>query len=367
MIRNIKQFLFIAGLLIVAAGAQPVGAAIWQWSTTASTNATADPSINWAEGMAPSSVNDSARAMMAVLAAWRSDISGANTTTGTSTAYALATLEGVNTTPSNGQMLSFIAHATNGVSPTLQVDGGNTYPLWFNGSVAPTGALVAGTPYRVSFSVSNSAWLLEAGYGNPYAVPLGGLLPSTLATPPNSSFILPAGQCISTTTYAAYWVALGSPASGGCPGGQFAVVDMRGRVPAALDNLNGTGANRLTSAATGCGTAMTSMGAVCVNGLEGFSLTLAQLPTGITSTGTLTASVNTVNWVASNSNDSTPQTNQAGGGPGYSITNGGGGSIVSKLSSTGTATGTMTSNNTSGTAHPAVQPTIAVYYFLRVL
>lgn len=41
---------------------------ISQWSTTAANNATADPSINWKEGQAPSTVNDSARAMMAALA-----------------------------------------------------------------------------------------------------------------------------------------------------------------------------------------------------------------------------------------------------------------------------------------------------------
>lgn len=44
--------------------------ALWQWSTTAANNATADPSINWAEGQAPSTVNDSARAMMAAIATW---------------------------------------------------------------------------------------------------------------------------------------------------------------------------------------------------------------------------------------------------------------------------------------------------------
>jgi hypothetical protein len=44
--------------------------ALWQWSTTAANNATADPSINWQEGQPPSSVNDSARAMMAAIATW---------------------------------------------------------------------------------------------------------------------------------------------------------------------------------------------------------------------------------------------------------------------------------------------------------
>jgi hypothetical protein len=43
---------------------------IGQWSQTAANNATADPTINWQEGQAPSTVNDSARAMMAVLAVW---------------------------------------------------------------------------------------------------------------------------------------------------------------------------------------------------------------------------------------------------------------------------------------------------------
>ena len=38
----------------------------WKWSRTASNNATADSSVNWTEGQAPSSVNDSARAMKAV-------------------------------------------------------------------------------------------------------------------------------------------------------------------------------------------------------------------------------------------------------------------------------------------------------------
>jgi hypothetical protein len=41
-----------------------------QWSTVAANNATADPSINWQEGQAPSTVNDSARAMMAAIATW---------------------------------------------------------------------------------------------------------------------------------------------------------------------------------------------------------------------------------------------------------------------------------------------------------
>lgn len=43
--------------------------AVSDWSTTAASNAT-QPGITWAEGQAPSTVNDSARQMMADIAAW---------------------------------------------------------------------------------------------------------------------------------------------------------------------------------------------------------------------------------------------------------------------------------------------------------
>ncbi|MFS2103677.1 tail fiber domain-containing protein [Ralstonia sp. Ralssp135] len=43
---------------------------LWQWSTTPANNATAATAINWAEGQPPSTVNDSARQMMADVAAW---------------------------------------------------------------------------------------------------------------------------------------------------------------------------------------------------------------------------------------------------------------------------------------------------------
>lgn len=44
--------------------------ALWQWSTIAANNATSAPPINWAEGMPPGLVDDSARQMMADVAQW---------------------------------------------------------------------------------------------------------------------------------------------------------------------------------------------------------------------------------------------------------------------------------------------------------
>src|SRR6185312_8868999 len=66
---------------------------LYRWSQTAAADATADSTINWAEGQPPSSVNDSARAMMAATAKYRDDIAGAIVTGGTSTAYTVSSYQ----------------------------------------------------------------------------------------------------------------------------------------------------------------------------------------------------------------------------------------------------------------------------------
>ena len=47
-----------------------------KWSKTALTNGTADPDINWVEGQLPSTVNNSARAVMQGVATNRDDQGG---------------------------------------------------------------------------------------------------------------------------------------------------------------------------------------------------------------------------------------------------------------------------------------------------
>lgn len=96
------------------------------WSQTAAANSNADPSVGWAEGMAPSSVNDSARAEMASVKKWADDIAGATVTGGSSTAYTLSTFQSFDTLARlNGQVIAFTPHTTSTAgSPniTLNVD-----------------------------------------------------------------------------------------------------------------------------------------------------------------------------------------------------------------------------------------------------
>lgn len=364
---RIGKFFQLIVLILLAAGAQPAYSALWQWSLTASNNATADPTINWSEGQSPSSINDSARAMMARTAEYRNDIGGALRSTGTSTAYVIATNQGNVTNPiPDGFMFAFIPHVTNGPTPFIQVDGASAHVIVLNegDSTLAAGTLVAGTPYRLSWSTNAFVWVLQNVYGNPFNLPLGGLLHSTLATAPNSNFVVAGGQCISTTTYAAYWVALGSPASGSCSGGQFAVLDTRGRSLVALDTMGPFGAaGRLTSSGTGCGTAMTSMGASCANGLQSEILSLAQIPTGITSAGGAlgVTGATTVNLLY---NGNVAQ-NLQGGTTGFGWSNSP--TVGTAAVSGSTAAQSVTSNNTGGGSHPTVDPNIAVYIYIRVL
>jgi hypothetical protein len=93
----------------------------WKWSRTAANNATADGSINWAEGQAPSTVNDSARAMMAAASKYRDDVAGAIATAGSASAYTLASFQVFDTLAHmDGAMIAFTAHAGNAGACTLK-------------------------------------------------------------------------------------------------------------------------------------------------------------------------------------------------------------------------------------------------------
>ena len=141
------------------------------WSKTANDNGNADPDINWAEGMAPSAVNNSARAMMAAVAEWRDDNSGALTTGGTSTAYTVATNQGFDSLSSmNGQTLRLKFNATNGASPTLNVDSLGAKAIHaVGGTAVGAAAILANGVYDLVYDNSNNRWVLVGGDPSQFA------------------------------------------------------------------------------------------------------------------------------------------------------------------------------------------------------
>jgi microcystin-dependent protein len=234
----------------------------YNWSRTAASNATADATVNWAEGQSPSSVNDSARAMMASTAAFRDDIAGAIATGGTSTAYTVTSYQVFDTLAHlNGQIIAFTPHATNGATVTLNVDGLGAKPLRSAPSVElPAGVLVQGTPYVALYNSSDAAFYLQGFYSNPYSVPIGASIDYWGATAPNSSFVLAYGQAISRTTYSALFSLFSTTYGSGDGSTTFNVPDLRGRVVAGVDNMGGSGSGRLTDATSGFGDSLGEAG-----------------------------------------------------------------------------------------------------------
>lgn len=324
---------------------------LYRWSQTAASNAIADPSINWQEGQAPSSINDSARAMMASVAKHRDDIAGAIVTGGTATAYTISSYEVFDSLSHlSGQIVAFTPHSTNGAAVTLNVDSLGAKPL----RAAPgvdllAGMLIEGTPYLALYSSSDAAFYLHGFYGDPYNVPLAAGLDYWGMTTPNSAFAFPAGQAVSRTTYAGLFALIGTTYGIGDGSATFNLPDKTGRVSAMRENL----AVRLTSSYFGG--VSTSLGAV--GGSESTTLTAAQIPS-ITSSGN--------NSISVASTVQTPQSGSMGatqGGVQTTPINGTYGGVTS----TGSNSITVTSNNTGGNGHRTVQPTIVCNYILRVL
>lgn len=253
----------------------------YNWSRTAASNATADSTVNWAEGMAPSAVNDSARAMMASTAAFRDDIAGAIATGGSSTAYTVSSFQVFDSLSHlNGQMIAFTPHTTNGATVTLNVDGLGAKPLRAQPSVdLQSGVLIQGTPYAALYNNADAAFYLFGVGANP-GIPVGALLPFVGFSAPNSSFVLPFGQAVSRTTYASLFSICSTFFGAGDGSTTFNLPDLRGRVVAGGDAMGGSAAGRLTTAGGGVDGA--TMGAS--GGNQNKTLAANDLPANIPNT-----------------------------------------------------------------------------------
>jgi microcystin-dependent protein len=258
-----------------------------RWSQTAETNASADSTINWAEGQSPGSVNNSARAMMAAVAKYRDDMAGKSATAGTAPTYTLTTNQ-VFASLTDGLTTYFRCHATNTGSSgaTLNVDSLGAKPLrQFTGAHIVAGRLLIGSIYGATYRLSTDEWLLHnsfvdplegltptdggfvVGDGTSFVVETGATARASMglqnalpfiasmvgavadyagASAPNG-WLLCYGQAVSRTTYADLFTALSTTYGVGDGSTTFNLPDLRGRVVAGQDDMGGTSANRLTS------------------------------------------------------------------------------------------------------------------------
>lgn len=330
---------------------------VMSWSQTAASNASADSAVNWSEGQAPSSVNDSARALMASTAKWRDDITGILVTGGSGTAYTITSNQ-VQASNVDGFTVQFTPGTTNTGAVTLSVDGQTARALrFYTGVELPAGTLISGSLYQATYRAATTEWLLHSFDSSIYSIPIGGIIDYTASTAPNGAFVLPYGQAISRTTYSAYFALVSTTYGTGDGSTTFNVPDLRGYVVAGKDNMGGVSANRLTDADDGLnGDTLGDTG-----GSETQSLVTANMP-AYTPSGSV--AINTINHAVrqsgfGGSND--PNTLSLGSS---------GGSLFTPYGvpfSSGTATFSGTAQGGTSQAFGIIQPTIILNKLLRVI
>jgi microcystin-dependent protein len=322
---------------------------IISWSQTAATNATADSNVNWAEGQAPSTVNDSARAMMASAAKWRDDITGVNVTAGSGTAYTLTSNQ-VIAANVDGMTIQFTPGTTNTGDVTLSIDGQTARRICFRtGTALAAGVLISGSLYQVTYRAATTEYLLHSFDSSLASIPIGAMIDYAGTTAPSSNFVFPYGQQVSQSTYATLYSRFGSNAYGSDGGGLFYLPDLRGRVVAGKDNMGGSSANRILDLIDGdvLGT---------VGGNETRTLLTANLP-AYTPAGSI-------------SNGAIDDGGAITGAATFSATIGAGVAVpngTGAASSQGTSTFTGTAQGGTSTAFGILQPTIILNKILRII
>lgn len=251
--------------------------------------------MNWAEGQAPGTVNNSARQLSALIAQAVADVGGTLTAGGTANALTV-TANSDFTAYADGRIIAFKASADNSAAATLNVNAVGAKAIRKMTS-AGEGALASGDikngyTYVVRYSsTANSAagaWLVDWA-PSPVArldyVPVGSGMDFWGTTAP-TGYIFAYGQAVSRTDYALLFAAIGTAHGTGDGSTTFNVPDKRGRASFGKDNMGGTSANRLTDQTGGIdGDTLGDTG-----GSETNTLTTAQLPAHAHAAGTLATS-----------------------------------------------------------------------------
>jgi microcystin-dependent protein len=258
------------------------------------------------------------------------------------------------------QLIAFTPHTTNGATVTLNVDGLGAKPLRSAPSVELlAGTLIQGTPYLALYNNSDAVWYLHGFYGNPYNVPLLGGMDYWDTVAPNSSFIFPAGQAVSRTTYAAAFARWGTTYGVGDGSTTFNVPDKTGRVSA----MKEASATRLTS--TYFVGNSTSMGAT--GGLESNNVILTHTHTADAVAGHQHLTVyDDTSGVTLTSSNYLVRFQTGAGDLSYSLAGTASTANVGLTSSAGGHTPTI-QNAGSASAHNIVQPTIICNYIIRII
>jgi microcystin-dependent protein len=113
---------------------------------------------------------------------------------------------------------------------------------------------------------------LSVGLGVPSQVPVGVVSAFAGVSAP-VGWLMCAGQAVSRSDYSALFTALGTTYGAGDGSTTFNLPDLRGRVPAGVDNMGGSAASRLTSTVL---SASNTLGAT--GGAQTHTLVVGEIP-----------------------------------------------------------------------------------------
>jgi microcystin-dependent protein len=260
-----------------------------------------------------------------------------------------------NFSSADGQQIAFVAGFSNTSSATLNPNATGPINIVKDtnaGSVSLSGGeIVAGNVIQVTYSTASGSFhMLSTPQSSP--VPTGAVFDFAGSSAP-SGYLLLAGQAVSRTTYLTLFNLIGTTYGVGDGSTTFNLPDARGRTIAGLDNMGGSAASRLTSATMSPNG--TTLGAI--GGNETSVLTLAQLPV-VTPTGTVSVTFPGLSYLQ----PASPTLSYAAGGA-VQATNGSTAATTGGAGPTGFSLSIASFG--SGTAHPTIQPTIAMNMIIK--
>lgn len=184
---------------------------------------------------------------------------------------------------SDGELFFVRASAANTIaSPTFNPNGLGAHNISkFGGNVLSVGDIQPNLELIMRWRQATSVFEWINGGDR---IPVGSIFDFAGATAPGG-YLLCGGQDVSRTTYAALFAVIGTTYGAGNGTTTFTLPDLRGRVAAGKDDMNGSAANRITNA--GSGVTGTTLGAS--GGSQNHTLTTAELPV-ITPTGSISIS-----------------------------------------------------------------------------
>lgn len=230
-----------------------MASSIYDWSLLAANNANADTDINWAEGQAPSTVNNSARFMMQRLKEFVADL-GAIAAVGGSANVLTFSAKSSFSAYSDGIRVAFRAATDNTGAVTFNVNAVGAKPVVrfsLDGEIALTGGEIQGggiyeVIYSAALNGANGGWLIL----NPTQQQI---TPGLMFT--HGSDVVPTGylECdgaaVSRTTYANLFAVIGTKWGAGNGTTTFNVPEMRGEFPRGWDHGRGIDAGRAFASA----------------------------------------------------------------------------------------------------------------------